>query len=268
VARWFVSAAQVVVLTATVCAVAAGAQSPRRSVTANTADATRAELTQRLDSLVRADGGNDKASVKRARTSEIQALRTRLADGDFRAGDRFLIDYGNPAQRPDTVIVRDSSNIALLNWPATSIHGVLRSELQGAVEKYVQSFVREPRLRVYSLTRIQFVGGFGKPGVYDVDPTRPLSDAIMSAGGTAGSAKPDQVTIRRDGNEIMNVKRVSQALADGATVQDLGLESGDELRVPRPKQINGFRGGRIQTILFSVSIVTALIAFIRSSYAQ
>ncbi|AHG90033.1 hypothetical protein J421_2496 [Gemmatirosa kalamazoonensis] len=258
----------VAVLLGTVAAVAAGAQTGRQSGPMSLAYATRAQITHRLDSLVQVDQqGLGKPKDKKARAAEIARLRSRLTDGDFQTGDRFLVDFGAPGQRPDTVIVLDSVKIAMVNWPATSLHGVLRSELQGAVEKYVAAFVREPRIRVYPLTRLQFVGGFGRPGVYAVDPTRPLSDALMVAGGTQNSSKPDKVTIHRGDDEIMSQKSVEQAIAEGATVQDLGLESGDQIEVPRPRQVNSFGRGRLQTILFSVSIVTAVLAFVRASYA-
>jgi hypothetical protein len=246
-------------------AVAAGAQDGIRVVTSTTPDATRAELTHRLDSLQRVDSTSGKPQQRRERRDEIAALRTRLTEGDFQTADRFLIDFGAPNQRPDTVTVRDSSNIALLNWPSYSLHGVLRSELQAAMEKYVGTYLREPRLRVYPLTRLTFTGGVGRPGAYPIDPAHTLSDAIMSAGGTGQFGKSNKISVYRGKDRIMDHKQVAAAIRDGSTIEELGLRSGDEVRVPVQKQAGASRL-QVQTVLLAVSVVTALIAFIRASY--
>jgi hypothetical protein len=255
------------VLFAIVCAAVSGAQAAARPITSGTLDATRSELTRRLDSLSRVSPSAGKKNERRDRQNEIEALRARLSEGDFQSGDRFLIDYGDPTRRPDTVIVRDSSNYSLLNWPSSSLQGVLRAELQGAVEKYVSMYVREPRLRVSALTRLSFVGGVGRPGVYAVDPTRPLSDALNQAGGLGQMGKPDKITVYRGNARIMNEKRVAEAVRDGSTIEELGIQSGDQVRVAQQKMA-GNRDWRqtIQPVLLGVSVFTALLAIIRASY--
>ena len=246
-------------------AVVAAAQDGVRVVTSVTPNATRTELTHRLDSLVQADANGGKASEQRARREEVEAIRTRLAEGDFQPADRFILDYGVPTQRPDTVLVRDSSNIALFNWPSYSLHGVLRSELQAAMQKYVGTYIREPRIRVYPLTRLTFIGGVVRPGAHPVDPARSLSDAIMEAGGTGANGKADQIEVYRGKKKIMNKKRVAQAIRDGSTIEQLRLESGDEVRVAQSKAPGGSRM-RVQTYLWTIAIITSVIAFIRASY--
>jgi hypothetical protein len=253
-------------LLAVVCSTVAGAQMLSRPVTSSTFDATRAELTHRLDSLQRVDSTKGKAKDRQALRNEIAALRTRLTQGDLQAGDRFLVDYGDPTRRADTVLVRDSSDIAMFNWPSASVRGVLNSELQVAVEKYVGKFVREPRLRVYPLTRLTFTGGFGRPGVYAVDPKRPLSDAINQAGGTGTSSKGDRIAVYRGDKKVLDSKSVALAVQNGSTVEDLGLLSGDQLRVPVDRQSRDWRQ-LVQPVILGVSVMTALLAIIRASYA-
>jgi protein involved in polysaccharide export with SLBB domain len=158
-----------------------------------------------------------------------------------------------------------SANVALLNWPSVSLRGVLRSELQGAMEKYVGTYLREPRLRVFPLTRVSIIGGVVRPGVYPVDPTRSLSDAIMTAGGTGTSGKADKITVYRGERRIMSEDRVAEAIQVGSTLEELGLLSGDQIRVALQRTSGGARL-QPQTILLAVSVVTALIAFIRASY--
>jgi hypothetical protein len=242
-----------------------GAQAASRPITSGTLDATRTELTGRLDSLTRVDPSSGKRDEQRDRRSEIDAIKARLATGDFRPGDRFLVDFGDPARRPDTVVVRDSAKIALLNWPAYSLSGVLRSELQGAIERYVGTFVREPRLRVYALTSLSFVGGVVRPGVHAVDPNLTFSDALNAAGGLGQAGKPDKITVFRGDRRIMDEKRVVAAVRDGATIEALGLQSGDQIRVEAQRVGRDWRQ-IIQPVFLGVSMLAAVLALIRASY--
>jgi hypothetical protein len=248
-------------LLASLFAVVVNAQSSSRPINAQTLDATRAELTHRLDSLQSVGADKGKKEDRSYRASEIAALKTRLANGDFDVGDRFIVDDG---VRRDTVLVRDSVRIALQNWPDYSLHGTLRSELQPAIEKYVGTYVREPRIRVFPLTRLTFSGGFPRPGTFVVDPTRPLSDALAIAGGTAQGGRIDKITIYRGKQTIMPRKRVMQAIQSGETIEELGLQPGDELNTPVTRQ--GYHIPTYQIALFSVSVFSAILALIRSSY--
>lgn len=247
----------------TVGALAASAQTGR-PVTSGTPDATRAELTNRLDSLVRIDSTQGNATERRDRSNEVSAIRHRLEDGDLRSGDRFLVEFGLEQKR-DTVFVREGNVIALMNWQTTSVRGVLRSELQPALERYIGTYVREPRVRVYPLTRIAINGAVGRPGYYAVDPSAPLSDAITAAGGPTQAAQYDKITIYRATERLMEAKQVTRALKDGQTVDQLGLQSGDEVRVADRKPRNW--APIIQASLIGVTAFSAILALIRSSYS-
>jgi hypothetical protein len=261
VGAFFANRIVALVTCVTLLAGSASAQSDARPLSPTSPEATRASLTRMLDSLV-ADSAKVPAARRRARGDELKALRERLKDGDFQVGDRFLLDNG--VQR-DTVQVRDSVTVALLTWPSYSLRGVLRSELQGAMEKYVATYVREPRIRVFPLTRLGFTGGFSRSAYLSVDPTRPLSDALLAVGGVAPGAKADKIEIYRGDKRILDEKRVQQALRDGETIDDLRLRPGDELRVPTPK-VSMWRLSPVQIAFFGVSALATILALIRASY--
>jgi hypothetical protein len=244
------------------------AQASTGDVTPSSPYATRAQLTRILDSLQRLDAaGGSTSKSKRGRKAshadDIATLKSRLTDGDFQVGDRFVLDDG---VRRDTILVHDSVTIAIGNWPSYSLHGVLRSELQGAVERYLGTFVREPRVRVYNLTRLLFTGGFQHVGAITVDPTRPLSDAMNMTGGVNPQVKhPDRIAIYRGDKRVLDEKQVAEALRSGETLDDLHLQSGDEVRAPAAK-LQGYRIPPYQMVLFSVSALGAILALIRASY--
>lgn len=241
-------------------------QPNERPVTSGTMDATRAQLTSRLDSLRRSPGG--KSAKERDR--EIAAIQTRLTEGDFHSGDRFLIDLGGSAagtdRRVDTVRVREEAKVTLLNWAPYSLYGVLQSELQTAMERYIATYVREPRVQVFPLTRLSITGAVARPGFYSIDATRQLSDAIASAGGPTATGQYDRITIRRGADRLYDAKQVTRSLRDGETVEDLGLQSGDEIQIAEKKR-RSFAPST-QTILLGLTAFGTLLALIRASYSQ
>jgi protein involved in polysaccharide export with SLBB domain len=199
-------------------AVPAGAQT--RSVKPGTPDATRAELT----------------ALARSGAQESSAARDRLATGDFRVGDRIVLSLGNEP-RGDTVVVRDEMMVTLSpSIPDMSLRGVLRSELQSSVEAYIRRYVRDPVVRVYPLVRLSVVGGVGRPGFYAMAPDRTLSDVIMFAGGPSGNADYRRVEITRGPDKVVDRKRAERAIREGATLEQLGVAPGDQLKVGERKR--------------------------------
>jgi polysaccharide export outer membrane protein len=103
--------------------------------------------------------------------------------------------------------------------PADSI----RPELIRAYTRYL----RNPAIEVTFLRRVTITGAVAKPGVYPVDPTMTVTDALALAGGPAPDGKRDRVELRR------NKQRVKANLNEDASVANLALRSGDELYVPQ-----------------------------------
>lgn len=248
-----------------------GARSAPTVFTAYTPDATRAQLTSRRDSLARFDTNGD---AGRARRDEINEIQRRLVTGDFRAGDRFLIQdllLARATDRSgavgDTVVVRDGVAgpvFSLNTWADASLRGVLRAELPATVENYERTYVRDPRLRVMPLTRVSITGGVPRPGYYTVDPDRQLTDALTLAGGPgASNQKKGRISILRGSKQMYDTKAVQTAIREGRTLDDLGIRSGDEVRVDEPKQSH-FPSAT--TIFFALSAFTGLLALIRSAY--
>ncbi len=242
-------------------------------VTAYTPDATRAQLTARRDSLTRFD---TTSSAGRSRRDEINEIRRRLVNGDFRAGDRFLVQdllLSRPASAGvtpvlgDTVVVREGVGgpvYSLNTWADGSLRGVLRAELPAAVETYERTYVRDPRLRVVPLTRLSITGSVPRPGYYVVDPDRQITDAITLAGGPgAAGQKKGRITVLRGSKQLYDTKAVQTAIRDGRTLDDLSIRSGDEVRVEEPKH-SSFPSA--QTLFFGLSALTGLLVLIRSLY--
>ena len=93
-------------------------------------------------------------------------------------------------------------------------------------------YLVNPSIEVVPLRRISVLGAVAKPGLYPVDPTMTLADAVALAGGAAPDGKRDVVELRR-GDEVVI------ANLDVATpVSRTPLLSGDQLWVPQKSWVS------------------------------
>lgn len=93
------------------------------------------------------------------------------------------------------------------------------------IEEYSRT-LRNPSIEVIVLRRILISGEVAHEGVYPVDPTMSLVEALALAGGPTPTAKDDRVVLIRGDSET------DIDLDDPAAVRNLALQSGDQLLVP------------------------------------
>jgi hypothetical protein len=190
--------------------------------------ASRAELTtvatQSETEALRGDPS------KRAESASIAAsARRRLRDGDFQIGDRIVVTVVSDAVHRDTAVVRADHTVELLGTISVRLDGVLRSELQDRVSSEVLKYVKAERVETTPLLRIGILGAVTRPGYFALPSDVPLADAIMGAGGPTGTADMSKSTIRRGKQELSSATATAKAIADGMTLDQLGLLAGDEL---------------------------------------
>jgi len=206
--------------------------------------ATRADLAALADRLAR---GTDK---DRNRAS---ALRARLKEGDFRAGDRIrLVLEGNVTQ-DDTVSVIAGSKLLLKDIGEIPLAGVLRSELQPHMTKELGRYIKDVRVRATPLVRLSILGPVGRPGFYYMPPDIPVSDALMRAGGPANNADLGRSVIRRNTAELYDSRNTRTAMNEGLTLDQLSLRDGDSIEVGEKT------GGNWAKIASVVGVATSLI---------
>ena len=113
--------------------------------------------------------------------------------------------------------------------PVASVHpDSIRPLLLAEYAKYLVN----PSIEVVPLRRISVLGAVAKPGLYPVDPTMTLADAVALAGGAAPDGKREIVELRRGAEVVF-------AELDVATpVSRTPLQSGDQLWVPQKSWIS------------------------------
>ena len=216
--------------------------------------ATRGQLQ---DIVNRGDNGAGDARV-------VGLARNRLTEGDFRPGDRV-----------DIVTQGDTGLSKTFNvWPDLSLHlpspttgslllrGTLRSELQDKVSAYINRFVRNADVRARPLIRIAIQGEVQHPGYYTVPVDGDLSDALMAAGGTTPNANFAKAQVQRNGHTILEKGAMQQAMATGLSLDDNGIQDGDQLNIP--KKPTGVFTDNLR--LFGILVTTAVGLYTLSAH--
>ncbi len=215
--------------------------------------ATRSALSERVAELEQKSGrGSLSGSAQNRAVAEIAAIRMRLQQGDFRVGDRFVITLRQDSVRSDTASVRDSLKVAVLNLPDVSLSGVLRSELDERMTAHVARYLRNVSVRTSILTRVAIMGAVRTPGFYYASPDRPISDLVMVAGGPADQANLNELEVSRGAAKLLTVKDSRKAVKEGRTLEQLDVQSGDEVKIPVKRKINW------QLVIQSMLVISSL----------
>jgi hypothetical protein len=233
--------------------------------TAGAQRATRAQLAERVAQLEQQVAEGRLRGGARTRTvAELAATRKRLQTGDFRVGDRFIVTVRQDSVVADTVLVRDSLKVAVLNVPDASLVGVLRSELDERMSAHMARYLRNVSVRTSVLTRVAITGAVVRPGFYYASPDGPVSDLVMLAGGPLPNANLNQLEISRGSAKIVRSKESKRLIDQGRTLEQLDVQSGDEVRIPQKRKINW--QVVIQLAFIILSLVFAFLQFLQWYY--
>ncbi len=106
---------------------------------------------------------------------------------------------------------------------------MLRSELETHLATEIGRFIQTPRIQARALIRVSVAGAVGQPGFYALPTDLRLSDVVSLAGGPTGGADPGQIRVERGTDELWSVEELLAPVAEGRTLDDLGLQPGDRI---------------------------------------
>lgn len=165
-------------------------------------------------------------------------VRLKVWRGDNMNGD-YLVNNDGTAVFP-----------LLGPWPVTGKSAdSLKAELVAEYGKYL----RTPSIEVLPLRRVAITGAVQKGGLYPVDPTMTLADALALAGGATPQGDPNKVDLIRDGRVIR------AELRQDVRILELPIRSGDQLFVPERSWITRNASVIASIITTTGAIVVALI---------
>ena len=219
---------------------------------------SRAEIENQAIAAERIAASADLSETARKEAREESALlRERLAEGDYRVGDRMVITINADTVVLDTFVVRSGTTLTLPSIPEVSLKGVLRSEVDAYLTTQYARYVKNPSVKVTSLVRLAVLGSVGKPGFYAFPSDLLVSDVIMLAGGPSGSSDLDKTVVKRGKDNLVRPARMRTALRDGLTLDQLDIRSGDELVIESKKS---------KSIESRLRVVTLLAGLVVSIY--
>lgn len=95
---------------------------------------------------------------------------------------------------------------------------------QQILDGYSAQFVN-PDIEITPLRRVSILGGVTTPGLYMLDPTMRLADAVALAGGASGSGDISKTEVRRNQVDVTAYVSLTAPLMNQ-------LESGDQIYIP------------------------------------
>ena len=125
--------------------------------------------------------------------------------------------------------------------------------LRAKVTAEYEEFLPHSSISVTLLRRVQILGAVRNPGLYPVDPTMTLSDALALAGGSTAQGKAQAVELIRGG------ERIATRLNVHTTIANSPLRSGDQIYVPERSWISRNAGVVSAALTATVSVVIALM---------
>ena len=99
-------------------------------------------------------------------------------------------------------------------------------ELVARITEGFLGFLNHTSVQVVPLRRIRILGAVRDPGLFPVEPTMTVGDALALAGGATDAAQPRRMELVRDG------QRVTYEITTATRIADAPLRSGDEIYVP------------------------------------
>lgn len=206
---------------------------PLPSALANARLATRPELESAAIAFDRLAASTAYSERTRANArAHAVFVRNRLAEGDFNIGDRIEVLVGGEVPFADTVTVRDDRRILLSGIREVSLTGILRSELQLKLRADVVEVVRNATVSARPMMRVAVFGSVTSPGYLSVPGETTVDELLTLSGGLVATAAADKSTIVRADTTLLTRLGVRTAIAEGRTLNALGLRDGDALVVP------------------------------------
>jgi polysaccharide biosynthesis/export protein VpsN len=151
-----------------------------------------------------------------------------------------------PVEANGVAVLPHVGNVDVTGQTAES----LRIRLIAAFSEVLQN----PSISITVQRRIQVLGAVQKPGLYPVDATMTVSDAIALAGGPTPNGKGDKAVLIRDG------QRLTTRLTAGTTLASSQIRSGDQIFVPQRSRWTTERGF-FTAVGAALSIAIALIRY-------
>lgn len=159
--------------------------------------------------------------------------QSSAASPPFQVGDRILLTVEGDSALSDTFTVVAGPTLRLPNIGDISLANVPRGQVQDYLVRELGRYIHDANVTARALIRISVMGQVARPGFYAVPVDLVLPDALMVAGGATQDARLEKLQVLRGKATLWRSDALQGAIARGATLEDLGIQAGDRIDVPR-----------------------------------
>lgn len=153
----------------------------------------------------------------------------------FQPGDRILLTVEGDSALSDTFTVTAGPALRLPNIGEISLAGVPRAGVETYLTRELGQYIKDPVVEARALIRVSIAGQVARPGFYAVPIDLVVADGLMLAGGATQDARIDRLTIVRGDSPLLSGGALQSAIARGATLDELGIQAGDRIQVPKQR---------------------------------
>jgi len=124
--------------------------------------------------------------------------------------------------------------------------------LKAKIVRAYQVYLLNPSIEIAVLRRVNIMGAVRNPGLYPVDATTTIADAVAVAGGATPVGDLDRIELVRNG------RRLSVRLSQGTRITDSAIQSGDQVFVPERSWVS--RNAGVVAALITAFVTIAITA--------
>jgi polysaccharide export outer membrane protein len=173
----------------------------------------------------------------------------------LRPGDGVMVMVWREEDLSGTFVVDDRGIVTLPLIGERDVTGLETSEIRDRLLAAYREYLKNPSIEVTVLRRINIIGAVAEPGLYSVDATVSLSDALGLAGGITPAGDSDKIRLIR-GNEMVRRK-----LEWSAPIGYYDVRSGDQIFVGERSWLARNSGTLVGSLIAAATGLT--IALIR-----
>ena len=188
-----------------------------------------------------------------ARSSSLAPATPRAPDSAevLRPGDLIRLRIWREPDLSGDFPVDEKGMSVLPKLGPMAVTGMPADTLRVRLVADYSQYLNHPSIEVMFLHRVQVVGAVRNPGLYPVDPTMTLSDALALAGGITPDGNQNRVILIRNG------EKMHYAFTRASRLADAHIRSGDQLYVPERSWVSRNPGIVATLITAGVSLLVA-----------
>lgn len=171
----------------------------------------------------------------------------------LRPGDLIFLQVYQEKEMTGEYLVNEEGVVTLPLLGDRNVTGIPLSRLRQQLVAEYQAFLRNPGITLTPMRRVSILGAVEKPGIFSVDPTFSLAEAVALAGGASAEGDLRRVKVYRRG-EVLR-----ERISIGETLRDVDIQSGDQIIVGRRGWFSRNSTFVVSAIISATSIISSII---------